>query len=380
MSKSSDPSQSASLSVSHEGEKTIKIVLQGRLDAAGTSLLWQKVKDIFEKESFSEMIVEGSGIDYCDGSGTGLLFELMRRAKSTGKDVEIQNLSGKIKALLEQFDPSDFQTIMKKRIHFSLIEEVGHSVVGVLSDLKQLVTFVGELTVALGWGLMNPLRIRWKDTFLLAEKAGVNAIPIVSLVCFLMGLILAFQSAVPLKQFGADIFVATLVSVSMIRELGPLMTAILLAGRTGSAFAAEIGTMKVNEEVDALVTMGLDPVRFLTVTRVLAAVTMTPLLTLVANLMGIIGGAVVFRTFGFPLITYWNQVQGAIDLSDLLGGLAKAFVFGILVAGIGCLRGLQTKTGASAVGDSATRAVVSGIVLIVAADGIFSILYYYLGI
>jgi phospholipid/cholesterol/gamma-HCH transport system permease protein len=138
--------------------------------------------------------------------------------------------------------------------------------------------------------------------------------------------------------------------------------------------------MKVNEEINALTTMGLDPVRFLVVTRVIAAVLMTPLLTLFSNLMGLIGGMMVFLSFDFPLVTYYQEVLGAVQLKDLLGGLAKSFVFGILVAGIGCLRGLQTRTGASAVGLSTTRAVVSGIVLIVLADGVFSVVFYYLGI
>ena len=191
---------------------------------------------------------------------------------------------------------------------------------------------------------------------------------------------MAFQSAIPMRQFGAEIYVADLVSLSMLRELGPLMTAIIVAGRSGSAFAAEIGTMKVNEEINALTTMGLDPVRFLVVTRVIGAVLMMPLLTLFSNLMGLVGGAIVFLSFDFPLVTYYQQVLSAVHLKDLNGGLAKAFVFGILVAAIGCLRGLQTRTGASAVGLSATRAVVSGIVLIVVADGVFSVVFYYLGI
>jgi phospholipid/cholesterol/gamma-HCH transport system permease protein len=158
------------------------------------------------------------------------------------------------------------------------------------------------------------------------------------------------------------------------------MTAIVLAGRSGSAFAAELGTMKVREELDALKTMGLEPVPFLVAPRVIAAVLMTPLLTIFADLVGLIGGAVVLLSLGFPLITFWNQIQLAVGHGDLLGGLAKSFVFGILVAAIGCLRGLQTQTGAAAVGESTTRAVVSGIILIVIADGVFSVIYYYLGI
>src|SRR5204862_2780630 len=138
----------------------------------------------------------------------------------------------------------------------------------------------------------HPRGVRWRDALLVAENAGVNAVPIIALICFLIGLIMAFQSAIPMRQFGADIYVADLVALSMLRELGPLMTAIILAGRSGSAFAAELGTMKVNEEIDALTTMGLDPVRFLVVTRVLAAVCITPLLTLFANIPGLLGGAV----------------------------------------------------------------------------------------
>jgi len=166
----------------------------------------------------------------------------------------------------------------------------------------------------------------------------------------------------------------------VLRELGPLMTAIVLTGRSGSAFAAELGTMKVNEEIDALNTIGLDPVRFLVVSRVIAALAMTPLLTVFADLIGVIGGSLVLRSLGYPFVTYFNQVLSAVSYTDFLSGLVKSLVFGIMIAGIGCLRGLQTKIGATAVGESATRAVVSGIILIVIIDGIFSVIYYYLDI
>jgi len=168
--------------------------------------------------------------------------------------------------------------------------------------------------------------------------------------------------------------------IVLFRELGPLLTAFILAARTGSAFAAEIGTMKVNEEIDALTTMGLEPVQFLVIPKVLVAVFVTPLLTMFNNLLGTIGCVLVMVPMGFAPITLLNQIQEAADLTDLFGGLAKTFVFGFLIAGIGCLRGLQTKTGASAVGDSATRAVVDGIIAIVFVDGVFAVLYYFLGI
>jgi phospholipid/cholesterol/gamma-HCH transport system permease protein len=239
---------------------------------------------------------------------------------------------------------------------------------------------LGELIVALIYAAGNPRRVRWKDAFLIAETAGVNALPIIALICFLIGLIMAFQSAIPMREFGAEIYVSDLIALSMLRELGPLMTAIIMAGRTSSAFAAELGTMKVNEEIDALTTMGLNPVRFLVVTRVIATLVMMPLLTIFANLLGIIGGSVVLLSLGYPLITYLDRVMTAANYVDLLGGLLKSLAFGLIVAGIGCLRGLKTTTGASAVGDSTTRAVVSAIILIVLTDGVFSVVYFYIGI
>lgn len=310
-----------------------------------------------------------------------MLLELQCQSERQGRSCQILGLAPDYQALLGMFDHSEFKEIKPcPPVTAHLPQQVGEAAVNFWKDLQGLVSFIGELACALVAAARHPGKVRWADALVVAENAGVNALPIVALISFLIGLIMAFQSAIPMRQFGAEIYVADLVALSMLRELGPLMTAIILAGRSGSAFAAELGTMKVNEEIDALTTMGLDPVRFLVVTRVLAAVAMTPLLTMFSNVMGLVGGGVVFLSFDFPLVTYMNQVRAALVMSDLLGGLVKSFVFGILVAGIGCLRGLQTKSGASAVGLSTTRAVVSGIVLIVVADGIFSVVFFYLDI
>jgi phospholipid/cholesterol/gamma-HCH transport system permease protein len=246
--------------------------------------------------------------------------------------------------------------------------------------MRTQIAFIGETTAALWYAFTHPHRVRWKDVWYTCEQVGANALPIVALISFLLGVILAFQAAVPMRQFGAEIFVADLVGLSILRELGPLMTAILLAGRSGAAFAAEIGTMKVNEELNALTTMGLDPVRFLVVTRILAALLMVPLLSLFADLIGVLAGGLTMLSFSIPIVTYLKEVDSIVDLKDVLAGLVKTPVFAILIAGIGCLRGLQTQTGASAVGISATRAVVSGIVLLVVVDGIFAVIYYILDI
>jgi phospholipid/cholesterol/gamma-HCH transport system permease protein len=375
---------SASVVVRDEGNRdgAHRLSISGRLDSRNTGEIWHRALGILDRAQSPRLVLDASGIEYCDDAGIGLIVELSRTQAKAGGSFEIRGLRPEFQELLEGLAPEDLASLAAgpRTRSTNVAEEVGRGVVAILNDLRMLISFVGELVVALFTAGMSPRSIRWRDVLEVAEKAGVNALPIVVLISFLMGLIMAFQAALPLGQFGAQVFVANLVGLAMMRELGPLMTAIILAGRSGSAFAAELGTMKVREEIDALKTMGLEPVRFLVVPRVIAAFVMTPLLTIFSNLLGLTGGAVVFLSLGFPFITYFNQVQWQVTYIDLLGGLAKSFAFGILVAAIGCLRGLQTKIGASAVGDSTTRAVVSGIILIVVTDGIFSVIYYYLGI
>jgi len=364
-----------------KSEDALVLVFEGRLDTSSTADVWDPAVDEVRESNRTRLVLDVAGIDYCNGSGIGLLVELMWLQQRRGGEAEIRGLREPFQDLLEPFDPTLFKETRAPRARPSSIpEEIGRSTVHLFHDLKDMILYVGELTAALGYAIRHPRGVRWKDTWLTAEKAGANAFPLIILIGFLIGLIMAFQSAVPMKQFAAEMFVADLVSLSMLRELGPLMTAIILAGRSGSAFAAEIGTMKVNEEINALTTLGLDPVRFLVVTRVIAAVLMTPILAVFADLAGLIGGAVVLLSFDYPLVTYVNRAFNAVVLSDLLGGLAKAVVFGILIAAVGCMRGLRTGSGPRAVGDSTTSAVVSAIVLIAVTDGIFSVVYYYLGI
>ena len=217
---------------------------------------------------------------------------------------------------------------------------------------------------------------------MIAEKAGVNALPVAGLLGALVGAIIAYQTAAPLRNFGADadVYVADIIAVAVLREMGPLITAILAAGRTGSAFAAEVGTMKVTEELDALTTMGLAPIRFLIVPRVLATVLMLPFLCVFVNVISIAGGYAVFATLGYPFATFWRRTLAVVNYVDLLGGLFKVIVFALLVAAVGCQRGLVTKQGPGAVGDSTTRAVVAGIILVIAADYLLGAAYFHLGI
>jgi len=360
---------------------TLTLLMTGRLDANTTGRLWREALHILEQSNPIRVVIDASEVSYCDGAGVAFIVKLRQYQERTGGDVTIHGLQEEFRRLVDIYGQISIEPPPgRRREPLSVVEQVGQAALGVWQDVQTLLTFVGELTVTLLRAARRPRLVRWSDAWLSAERVGVDALPIIALIGFLLGLILAFQSAIPMRRFGAEIFVANLIGVSMLREMGPLITAIILAGRSGSAFAAELGTMKVREEIDALTTMGLEPVRFLVVPRVLAAVTMTPLLAMFANLFGLIGGAVVMRSLGFSLVTYVNQILSAVTVGDLLGGLFKSLVYGIVVAGIGCLRGLQTTTGASAVGQSTTSAVVSGIVLIAIVDGVFAVVFYALGL
>jgi len=375
------PPTDATLKVERKSADELLLTISGQLNADGTAALWARTVTLLSREKPARVTVEASGIAYCDGTGISLLLEIERSLLALDGKCTIEGLRPEFRNLLEQFTPADFAKIAREKPRpCCLPTETGRAAVRTWQTMRALISFVGELSAALLRAVPQPRLIRWRDVWLIMEKAGVDALPIVALISFLVGLIMAFQAAIPMRYFGAEIYVANLIGLSVLRELGPLMTAIILAGRSGSAFAAELGTMKINEEIDALTTMGLDPVPFLVVPRVLAALFITPLLTLFANLFGLAGGSVVLLSLGYPMVAYVRQVQMAVGWVDLSGGLFKSLVFGLIVAAIGCLQGLRTEFGPSAVGNAATRAVVSAIILIVVSDGIFSVLFYYLGI
>ncbi|MBD3291116.1 MlaE family lipid ABC transporter permease subunit [candidate division KSB1 bacterium] len=246
--------------------------------------------------------------------------------------------------------------------------------------LAHLARFADLLKQALFWTIVAPIKgkqVRWKSTFDQMVLIGVNSIPIVAVICFFVGLILAMQAAYQLERFGASIYVADLVGVSMTREMGPLLTAIIIAGRSGSAIAAEIGTMRVYEEIDALRTMGFNPVQFLVVPRTLALLIMLPCLTLIADFIGILGGF-FFAVFSLKIsfIRYLNQTIDALVMKDLITGLVKTVVFAIIVAQVGCYQGFSVKGGAEGVGKATTASVVASIFLIILADLVCTMIFY----
>ena len=261
------------------------------------------------------------------------------------------------------------------------LARLGLAVLDLRQPVLDMFAFIGQITVALGRLLRRRARYRTSDLLLLIQQAGAQALGIITLISFLVGTILAFVGAVQLEQFGAAIYVADLVGIAMVREMGAMMTAIVIAGRTGAAYAAQLGSMKVTQEIDALSTMGISPLEFLVLPRMLALCLMMPLLCLYADLMGILGGAAVgVGMLKLPLLVYYNETANAVHIGDLIGGGFKASVYGVLIAISGCLRGLECGNSSSAVGEAATSAVVTGIVFIISACGLFSVIFYILGI
>jgi phospholipid/cholesterol/gamma-HCH transport system permease protein len=357
------------------------LILKGRLDRDTTASIWPQSTQTLRHAKVPHLIVQAGEVTYCDGAGVALLTEYKHIQQEHRGQIEIRDLRPEFQQLMTLFETERLVSPPKRPGPIrGPIRGVGEWAAGLIRDSIAGISFTGEISLKLLRTLLHPRVLRWKDTLIIAEKAGANAVGITGLLGFLIGLILAFQTVAAMRKFGAEVYVADLVVIVLFRELGPLFTAFLLTSRSASAFAAELGTMKVNEEVDALVTMGLDPVQFLVLPRLVAVLCIIPLLTVFNQLLGLVGCGLVMSTWNVPATIYLERIRNAATLTDFFGGLVKTFAFGALVAGVGCLRGLQTRTGPTAVGDSTTRAVVSGMIAIIAADGVFAVVYYFLGI
>ena len=258
----------------------------------------------------------------------------------------------------------------------AFFDSIGRASVERAERFRGSLAFLGETVVCVVTACIYPRQFRFGDSALAFQRAAYDGLPISTGIGFLLGVILAFQSAAALKMFAVEVYVSDLLAIALFRELGPLVTAIILAGRSGSAFAAEIGTMKVNEELDALTTMGLPPVRFLVLPRVVAAVLAMPILTVFAELAGLIGGAIVLEMMRVPTQVFWSHVMASTNAFMIVMGLAKGALFGLLVGLIGCSAGMRTRSTADGVGVSATSAVVGSIVAIAVTDGLLAVLCY----
>lgn len=352
---------------------SIRVMLEGRITAHTAAPIWQSAVDTLARNPDRPIVVDASRLEYVDNVGLALLFDLIRRERQPGAKVELQALAPNLASLVRRYDPRDFVAPVVARRHVGTLEQLGRAAAREGAYLRELSEFLRSCVAAFRQTLRRQSALNWSDVLDVATEAGANAVPIVALMGFLMGVIIAFEVGLVARQFGAVIFVVNGVGIAMLRELGALMTAIVLAGRTGAAFAAQIGTQKVNEELSAIATFGLNPIEFLVLPRILATTLVMPLLAVLADIVGIFGGSLVMTTFGVSSQQFYSQLLGAITPGDLALGLIKAAVFGLTIAMVGCHRGLETGAGATAVGLSATRAVVTSIVLVVVIDGLFAV-------
>jgi phospholipid/cholesterol/gamma-HCH transport system permease protein len=350
------------------------IILAGRITASTAAPIWRSAIDTLDRNPGRPVIVDASRLEYADGVGIALLFDLVRRDRPPEAKVEIRALATNLDALVRRYDPADFAVPARGRRSPGIVEHLGRATAQQAAYAGALAGFLVACARALRQALTRRGVVKWSEVFDVATEAGANAVPIVLLVGFLMGVIIAFEIGLVARALGAVIFVVNGVGVAMLRELGALMTAIVFAGRTGAAFAAQIGTQKVNEEVNALSTFGLDPIHFLVVPRLIAAALVVPLLAVLADIVGIFGGALVMATFDVGFLQFYSQLVASVSAGDFILGIVKAAVFGVTIAAVGCQRGLATGAGAISVGLSATSTVVTSIVLVVVIDGVFAVL------
>ena len=363
-----------------------KVLMSGNVNVYSLGGVWTQIRDsqdVWLKQGDGKsksLTFDASKVTFLDGAGIAFLIGIEEAQTTAGAKFDVVGLNPRYEPLLTEFNPIGnlfpVPVVKPKR---SFVVSTGMATQNLIDDAVGLISFTGHLAADLAWSIRYPKQVRWGDFVNAAVQAGIAALPIVGLVAFLIGVILSFQAAIGMQQFGAVSFVGPLAALGIVREMGPLITAILLAGRSSAAFAAEIGTMTVNSEVDALVSGGLSPIRFLVVPRVLAGILVAPILTLFADIVSIFSSMLTMLIYGIPFINFYNGMLSAVDIEDIGSGLIKATLFGVVVSAVGCLRGMQTGNGAAAVGISATRAVVSSIVLIVLVDGIFAFISYKTG-
>jgi phospholipid/cholesterol/gamma-HCH transport system permease protein len=360
---------------------TLFIYLSGHFGLKNLMVFRSDINREISKQKLQSITIDFSRVRYLDSAAALALVQIEKEAASQNVQCRLINLNDESKGIFsviheDALNQKPFKSLQSKD---DLIRKIGQSSSDIADDFRNFVTFTGELLIAFFYIIRHPKALRGKDVLFYIQRAGVDGLPIVALIGALVGLIIAFMSFLQLKMVGANIYVPALVSFAMIKELGPLMTAILVAGRSGSAFAAEIGTMMVNEEVDALHTMGFDPVRFLAIPKILATIIVVPILTIYTDFFGIIGGMIIgITSLDLTIKTYISQSIKTVQVFDIVTSLIKAGVFAALIAAIGCQKGFQVRFGAQDVGKFTTSAVVAAIFLIVVADSIFAIMFYYM--
>ncbi len=328
-----------------------------------------------------DLAIDGSEISTLDTAGAWLLHRTMRALEQRGRNVRMNGLRPEFSALLQLIASRPVTPESTAPARAGLLTNIGQQTWRGLIGMSGMLSFIGESTLILLRSLVQPRRIRWRPILHNIQTAGFEALPIVGLLTFLMGVVIAYQGADQLQRFGANIFIADLVGLSMVRELSPLLTAIIVAGRSGSAYAAQIGTMKITEEIDALRTIGVDPTELLVLPKMLALIIALPLLTLYADVTGVLGGMLMARSkldVSFDL--FLDRLGDAVSLSSFLTGIGKAPVFAAIIALVGCYQGFQVSGSADSVGRQTTVSVVQSIFLVILADALFSVAFNWLKI
>jgi phospholipid/cholesterol/gamma-HCH transport system permease protein len=368
--------------VSVEGEKgrEVRFALSGRLALDDVSDMLKELRTLLTEMSPAKLSVDLAKVEYLDSSAALALFTLQAEARQRNISLDFVNTTPEAKRVMDLIDVEAVAAPpLRTEEELEFFERLGLGFVGLVDEAYELLSFFGQLLVTLVGCIFRPFLVRWNEVLVYMYKTGVEALPILGLMSLLMGLVVAFMSSFQLAQFGAVIYVADLVGIGFVRELGSLLTGILISGRSGSAFAAEIGTMKVNEEVDALEVMGFEPVRFLAVPKVLATMAVMPALTVYAMFFGILGGLIVGSSIlGISTYAYINETRKALSSFDLYYSLMKSLVYAMIIAGIGCQRGFKVRGGAQEVGTATTSAVVTSLFLVIVASAIFSIVQNYL--
>jgi phospholipid/cholesterol/gamma-HCH transport system permease protein len=355
---------------------TLSIQLGGILTIDSAAALWKRVSEILERERRATLVqVDLSGVESMDGACMALLVHLRTELSRRRVPCELTGADAELQRLLALLGKRHARRRANRRPR-NAIAQLGEATAGMFQAGLQVVDFVAELTLAAVTAVKRPRSLNLRDVGLTMERAGADAVPIVLLINFLIGFVMAYQSAMQLERFGASIYVADLVGMAMVRELGPLMTAIIVCGRSGAAFAAELGTMKVSEEVDALRTLGLLPLRYLVLPRVLGLMLVAPVLTLLADVVGILGGGLVaaFRCDIAPGV-FLAEMREAMAPWDVISGLIKSVVFSGTLAVIACQQGLATDGGAEGVGRRTTAAVVISLFALILLDAFFTVLF-----
>jgi len=383
MTASHKPVPERAFRIEHQdgADGVVLIQLEGKLAFIDGASLWQEIRACITPTKPAELRIDVSRVESIDGGTMALLVQTKWDLTASGSKCEIVGATGSVEKILALYEGDAKPTRKKRARPQSILSQIGNATFALVLEAQLGLAFLGSMLLAFGGILRRPGTANWREVPAIMNRAGADAVPIVLLINFLIGFVMGFQSAVQLKQFGANIYVADLVGLSITRELGPLMTAIIISGRSGAAFAAELGTMKVSEEVDALRTMGFGPLRFLVFPRILGLFLVMPILTLIGDFVGILGGLVVgVMSLDLTVTGYLNETRRALEVWDVFQGLIKCGVFAIAIGLISCQQGLATAGGAEGVGRRTTASVVAALFALIMIDAAFTMVFHALGL